>query len=280
MPRICAGIVLYNPDPERLKRNVAAARSQAEEVFLCDNGSGNIGELRALAAPGVTLLENGENLGIAAALNRLCREALAKGYDWILTLDHDTVVPEDMIRKMAPYLDAEDTAILCPGVWYEGWRERPAEKDTAEEVTACMTSGSLTRLSAWEKAGGFREEFFIDFVDNEFCKKLRDRGYKVIRVNGCVMAHSLGEVRTVKLPLLGERKWSVHAPWRFYYMVRNNIVFIRENRKDLNMPKEWAKVMYIACTGWLHTKQKRETLKYIRRGRRDAKKGVLGKMKA
>ncbi len=275
MAKICAGIVLFNPDPERLAKSIQSLRTQAEEIFLCDNGSGNIEEIRGLAADGVTLLENGENLGIAAALNRLCEAARDKGFEWIMTLDHDTVLPEDTIPKMAPYLAYETTGILCPAVWYEGWKEKPEEREGTEQVTACMTSGSLTRLDAWEKVGGFRNGFFIDFVDNDFCMKLRLNGYTVTRVNHTVMRHSLGEVRTVRLPLLGERKWVTHKPWRVYYMIRNNLVFIRDYKAHLNVPKEYAKVAYIAWTNWLHSKEKRETWKNICKGFKDARKKVV-----
>ena len=278
MERICAGIVLCNPDPERLAQSLASLRGQAERVYLCDNGSANIAEIRKLAGdPAATLLENGENLGIAAALNRLCREAADAGYTWIMTLDHDTVLPEDAIPKMAPYLGDAEAGILCPAVWYEGWKEQPQAKDGTERVSACMTSGSLTRLAAWEKAGGFREAFFIDFVDNDFCMQLRLNGYAVVRVNSVVMRHSLGEVRTVRIPLLGERRWVTHKPWRVYYMIRNNLVFVKDYKAHLNVPKEKAKVAYIAWISWLHTKEKKETLRAIRQGMKDAKSGKLGK---
>lgn len=278
MGKICAGIVLYNPDPDRLRKNIESVREQVDEVFLVDNGSENLPAIREMQYPNVVLLENGENLGIAAALNRACREAATKGYEWILTLDDDTVSPEGMVREMGEVSWADDVGIVCPAVWYEGWLERPEEREGAEEITACMTSGSLTRLAAWEKVGGFREDFFIDFVDNEFCQKLREAGYRILRVHRCVMRHSLGEVRTVRIPLAGERKYAVHAPWRFYYMIRNNIVFVKEHRAQLNVHKEWAKVFYIAFSGWMHSPEKKATRKYIRMGRKDAKAGKMGRL--
>lgn len=36
---VCAGIVLYNPDSERLAENIKAARPQVEQIILVDNGT-------------------------------------------------------------------------------------------------------------------------------------------------------------------------------------------------------------------------------------------------
>ena len=141
-----------------------------------------------------------------------------------------------------------------------------------------MTSASLTRIAAWKKVGGFREEFFIDFVDNDFCQKLRLSGYVILRTNACMMTHSLGEIRTIHIPGRGTKNVSTHKPWRFYYMIRNNIVFIRDYRQSLNVPKEWLKVLYIAGKGWLYSDRKGETFRYIMRGVRDARAGRMGRL--
>ena len=279
MEKICAGIVLYNPEMERLKNSIRNVQEQIEEIILIDNGSDNIAEIRKLHFPNVVLIENGDNLGIATALNYICREASQRGYNWVLTLDQDTIVPDNLIREMDKYISNNDIAIICPAVYYEGWKSEPILKDTTEYVKACMTSASLTRLASWKEVGGFREDFFIDFVDNDYCQKLRINGYKILRINSCVITHSLGEVREIRV--LGgiiNRRFPIHRPWRYYYMIRNNIVFIREYKQYINVRKEWVKVGYIAITGWIHTNKKKETLRYILKGKRDAKAGKMGKM--
>ena len=44
--RIAAGIVLYNPDIDRLKKNLEVIESQVEKVFLVDNHSNNLEEVK------------------------------------------------------------------------------------------------------------------------------------------------------------------------------------------------------------------------------------------
>ena len=43
MEYCCAGIVLYNPEPDRLKENIAAIDKQVETIILIDNNSLNGG---------------------------------------------------------------------------------------------------------------------------------------------------------------------------------------------------------------------------------------------
>ena len=46
--RIAAGIVLYNPDIDRLKKNLEVIESQVEKVFLVDNHSNNLEEVKKM----------------------------------------------------------------------------------------------------------------------------------------------------------------------------------------------------------------------------------------
>ena len=46
--KIAAGIVLYSPDIARLKKNLEAIVPQVEKVFLVDNHSDNIEEVKKM----------------------------------------------------------------------------------------------------------------------------------------------------------------------------------------------------------------------------------------
>ena len=282
MDNICAGIVSYNPDIERLRLNIAAICGQVSKVYIVDNGSMNLSAINHLvvAFPNVILIANTENVGIAKALNQQCVEAYKARYNWILTLDQDTICSIRFIFLLSRYIDREDAGIICPAVRYEGWDSAEIQtfSSDCEEVKACMTSGSLTRIEAWKKISGFREEYFIDFVDNEFCMKLRLAQYKIIRVNTCAMCHQLGESGVFNFLGLVKIKYTRHAPWRFYYMIRNNRVFIEEYKDHLPVYKEYLKLWYILSKGILFAKEKRKTVHFICAGYRDGRAHKLGKL--
>ena len=278
--KICAGIVLYNPDIQRLRLVIKSICNQVDEMVLVDNGSENLVELQCTLEDyeNVTLIKNAENEGIAKALNQICSFAVEKGYIWCLTLDHDTICHESMVNQLMSYEDNERVGIICPRVDYEGIniKQKNSESETVD-VYACMTSGSLTNLNAWEEVGGFREDYFIDFVDNEFCMRLGLVGYRIVRVNGCVMHHQLGDTRDKKI--LGFRKTvSIHSPRRYYYMTRNNLSFISEYKSHLNVLKEYLKLMSILFSGTFYADDVKETLLFIKKGISDAHNGRMGKL--
>lgn len=76
-----AGIVLYNPELERLICNIDGIISQVDMVCYVDNGSDNIWKIKQTlsAYQNVILYENGMNKGIACALNQLAMYAKSKG---------------------------------------------------------------------------------------------------------------------------------------------------------------------------------------------------------
>ena len=67
-----------------------------------------------------------------------------------------------------------------------------------------------------------RADFFIDFVDFEYCLRARSRGYQIAVVNGCKLEHEIGKARKVQIPGF-HGLWPDHAPWREYYISRNMV---------------------------------------------------------
>jgi rhamnosyltransferase len=278
--QFCAGIVTYQPDIARLKENITSVERQVERVYIVDNHSSNLADIRKVCSyfEKIVLIENNHNEGVAKAQNQLCTLADDDDFLWILTLDQDTVIPDGMIETYSPYTEDPQNGILCPAVHYEGWGEQPDGQIDTQYVYACMASGSLTKLEAWKQVGGFREDYFIDFVDNEFCMKLSLNQYKILRINMCKINHQLGDSGIKNL--LGIKiRYSKHSPLRLYYMARNNYAFIKEYQKYLPVFKEKVKLYYILAHSILFSDTKKETMKYIRIGIRDAKKGINGEFK-
>ena len=88
-----AGIVLYNPDTERLKENIEAILPQVDQIIVVDNGSSNVDEICELLNKyeQIKFIWNEENYGIAKALNQLLYFAYKNDVEWILTIDQDSV---------------------------------------------------------------------------------------------------------------------------------------------------------------------------------------------
>jgi rhamnosyltransferase len=89
-----------------------------------------------------------------------------------------------------------------------------------------LSSGSLYDLNTFDVVGRFREDFFIDYVDSEYCIRLLDMGFKIRVACEARLGHSLGKRRVVQVGLLKFFP-TFHSPIRWYYISRNRIPMLR-----------------------------------------------------
>lgn len=214
--KIAAGIVTYNPDIVRLQENMDAVINQVDHLILVDNASINKDKwLEKLAnIEKVTIIQNDSNQGIAAALNQIlnCSESL--GCEWTLTLDEDSVVPANMIEEYEKYIDMDRVAMIVPVIEDRTMEVIDADgaiKMSHEYVDTAITSGTLMKNEIWKEVGRFTEKLFIDYVDFDYCMKLKKAQYKILRVNTVHLLHELGNATEIKLLRFWENFFLVSA---------------------------------------------------------------------
>lgn len=245
--KIAVGIVVYNPDDEnRLIQCIHSMLAQVCKVYLFNNGT------KPLTVPlphGVEYFSEHENKGIAYALNRIMERAYKDDYEWVITMDQDSIAPDNLVEEyMLRIGNDSKTAILCPQVIdkrraYMKLKTTPTE----EYVQDCITSGSCTSVHAWNDVGRFDEWLFIDLVDNEFCKRLVSSGYKILQINTAVLNQEFGRIIPkskkavnfwIKLSKIlnneNVAKFSYRkyvSPMRVYYTNRN-IIYVNRKLKN------------------------------------------------
>ena len=169
------------------------------------------------------LITNTKNIGVAAALNQGAQLALEKRAEWLLALDQDS----QPLPAILEILDRAFEAAQCDeriGV-IGSTSAVDVSKNAARkfrEVISVITAGSLINLKAWTASGGFREDFFIDGVDEEYSLRLRRHGYRVIQATEIGIHHLVGEPSRHRL-FGREMMVTNHSPSRRYYMTRNRI---------------------------------------------------------
>ena len=235
---ICAVVVTYFPKPSCVD-NLAAILSQVGKLLVVDKGSSAEAFAPVEEAGrrlGVTIVRLGANLGIATALNTGLKFARDHGFRWLATFDQDSQPTPGMIEAMAAAFAAfprpETIAIITPchvdrrlGVRV---RERGSE-DSGEGwriIPSTMTSGNLVAVEIALGVGGFDDSLFIDYVDHEFCLRLRRHGYRVLEALRARLLHQLGAM---------ERRWFIfkhvtitnHPVLRRYYSSRNRLIVWR-----------------------------------------------------
>ncbi len=232
-----AVIVTYHPEGN-FEERVARISSQVRHTVIIDNGSSpteieSIGNVcRALST--VESAFNVRNLGIATALNQGIRRALELGGQWIVTFDQDSVPVPYLLDAFAVIYDSypEPEKIGVIGCNFRDSRTgmnavAHSPGTLWRKAEAVITSGSIFPVRAIKKAGVFRDDFFIDFVDHEFCFRLQRYGFDVLQSSAPLLEHTLGAA-TIVNGLGSQRLVLRHAgPLRRYFVARNALLTAR-----------------------------------------------------
>jgi len=229
MKHIAGTVVLYNPGEEVLAAMASYAR-QVGVLFAIDNSEAPAADMteRVRSLPGVVYRWNGRNLGIAAALNVGASMALAERCEYLLMMDQDSVASDGMTGEYVQYLSrhaSQDIGILSPMPHFENYGSAGVFA-ASKDVEVAITGGSLLNLAAYRDAGPFMESLFIDYVDFEYCLRLRARGYRVVQVGSAVVHQKLGNVEPRRF-LFFRVAVTHHSPLRVYYRFRNRLVVAR-----------------------------------------------------
>ena len=209
-------VVSYNTRDLTLQA-VASARKAADgldaRVIVADNGSadGTVEAVRA-AHPEVTVLENPDNPGYGAAINRA---ATAQRSMHLCAMNADVVLEPGSLLKLRRFLAMNRSCgLVGPALAYpDGTPQRSAkrfptlglalgevlevhalapgnrwvrrfyyeDRDLTRDAEVDTVSGSvmMLRAEAFEAVRGFDEGFRMYFEETDLCWRLRDGGHSV-----------------------------------------------------------------------------------------------------
>lgn len=234
-------IVLFYPEHAGLLElcNVVGRDAQ---VIVVDNTPD---ATQPLDLPEVCWISMGGNKGIAAAQNAGIRAAIDRGAQTVAFFDQDSVPGPKLLPTLIAALGLPPQGVAAPicldartGDEYPpfrfnkwGWAKPVHAARSAENVAAdlIISSGSVAAVDVFDKAGLMDEDFFIDYVDLEWCIRCRQAGIPITVVSSVTMSHSIGN-DVVKY---GSVTTYVHSPVRAYYRLRNAFMLLRKRHVPL-----------------------------------------------
>jgi len=222
-------IVSYNTRDLTLQA-IAATRTATNgldaRTIVADNGSadGTVEAVRA-AYPDVTILENRDNPGYGAAINRA---AVARRSTYLCAMNADVVLETDSLVTLRRFLATHPGyALVGPALAYPDGTPQPsakrfptlglavgevlglhslapanpwvrrfyyADQDLTRAADVDTVSGAvmMLRTEAFETMRGFDEGFRMYFEETDLCRRLWDRGYSVAFCPAARVLHQRG----------------------------------------------------------------------------------------
>lgn len=226
-------------------------------IIVTDNGStDNSLAILKQQFPDLIYIDNEHNLGFAEGNNQALLYSIVQGYQYSLLLNTDTLVDEDIVKKLSTHLNEyPQAAAVQPAIY---WMHKPTEiwngegrfnkllgttiSDTtkpdtltappftlAEWVTGCCM---MIKNEALQKSGLLNKLFFLYYEDVDLSFRLRKAGYVLHYLPSCKMYHEAGISAKVAAP----KKEGQLSPVIHYYISRNHLWFIRQYGSPVLFP--------------------------------------------
>jgi len=282
-PELSVIIVNYNDRvhlPACLSSLERALSSLSAEAILVDNQSEDGSQALVRSSfPWVRLVENDRNVGYPRANNIGFRESHG---EYVLFLNTDTIVPAAALASLLAGIKARpQRAAVGPALVHEngsfqvsfGKRVdffseicqklilnpyyRRALRHSQKPRAVGWLSGAclLARHAAVEEAGLFDEEFFLYFEDIDLCRRITDKGFKLVFYPAVRISHVGGAATSA-------RRWQSSLEYR-----RSQFRFYRKHnsRSSLRLLRLYLKLTVLAL-GLGASKQRDEERKSFREG--------------
>ncbi len=276
-----AVVTTFCPQPLLLSKLERIASQVKTVIVVDDTGAGeDSAMLDFLKIENIIYLQNKNNQGIAASLNRGIDLADVMGHGWVVTLDDDSVVSWDYLDYIFDFLDKRE--VLAMGI-IACSRAAGSKKAVIEDgfriKRNLITSGCVFEVKIYREAGGFDEGLFIDLVDFDFCARVRKMGHVIVQLNKIGMEHKVGNSREAWFAGTRLNIYN-HAPFRLYYQMRNIFLFARNyfSFDPLLCGYLLLDIFRLPFKALLFEDGKRSRVSYLWNGLKDGLRGKRGRL--
>lgn len=201
----------------------------------------------------IHIIKNKNNEGFSKANNQGVKYALKNKYDYIMLLNNDTLVKDDLLELLIKKLNNSNYKIIQPlilnydgskiwnagakinkffGIFYTPGKGLNFEnfnqnKDETEWFTGCC---AIFNSEIFNEVGLFDESFFAYYEDVDFSLRLKDNGYKIGLLNDSYLLH----YESASSKSNNQKEGSL-SPMVHYLNIRNHIIVLRKHLKYFNL---------------------------------------------
>ncbi len=145
---------------------------------------------------------DGKNIGLSKAYNLQFKAMIDKQIDFIFVTDQDSRFKKSTLNQLIKYAEnnykkREKIGIFCLNPLIDNKKVIYENKYNIEQKDFIINSGSLVNKEAWIDVKGYDSNLFIDAIDYDFCKRIKESNWKILKLNNLNFSHSLGKRKNI-----------------------------------------------------------------------------------
>lgn len=232
MKKVALVTVSYNTADDTIKLLHSLQQIKTPNMFLeiiiVDNGSKEIFMLpENFNKENITLIRSESNTGFSGGYNIGMKEALKKGFEYILIINNDTIVDSDLLINLLSVLTSNSKiGVTTPKIYFAKGHEFHKDKykkedlgkvlwfaggytdwanvisihrgidevdhgqyDTIEEIGFASGCCMMFKREVLEKIGLFDDRYFLYYEDADLNERIKKAGYKICYVPKAILIH-------------------------------------------------------------------------------------------
>lgn len=209
----------------------ALAREGARAIVV--NNASRDGTLGVAEFFRAQIISNRQNEGYGRANNMGVQAAQS---EWVLIINPDAVIDKGALERLMHATTLyPDAAMLAPriiepdGRFFFQFRSLLSPYLKNEKATRRFPEGDccvpflsgavlLVRRDVFLQVGGFDENIFLFFEDDDLCRRVIDAGYSLVHVHAATARHQRGASTAPNLSRVFTARW--HLAWSRAYICR------------------------------------------------------------
>ena len=229
--KFAAAITLYNPTFNQI-RLCKEYEASFDKIFILDNSEMMDYSLKEVFEKNkFCYIKMDGNEGLPKAFNVVLPLVINEGFDYICTLDQDSIfshsnieIMKEFIKKNTnPQFNFNKVAIFAPTIDYGKGLKQTEGFEYRKRV---ITSGAFLNVEILKKHKiKYDEKYFIDKFEIDLCQQIINLNYKIVVFFESVLVQHLGDGDV--------NKHSSHNALRHYYLFRNRFYF--NNKYGINV---------------------------------------------
>ena len=223
------------------------------KIIIIDNESQNCFSDEINKSDKIHIIKNENNVGFSQANNQGIKYSIKNGFDYVLLLNNDTIIKNDLIDSLIQQSSTLNQKIIQPlilnydgsKIWNaggkinnffgtfqilgkgKGFKNFKRNRTYTDWFTGCCV---LIKLEIFNHVGYFDERFFAYYEDVDYSIRLKKMGYSIALMTNSYLQH----YESASSKSINKSEGNL-SPYVHYLNIRNHILLLKKHSKSFNL---------------------------------------------